>query len=276
MPDLTTRVARTVGKHFVTLSCIQTPPSALPKELVFSGFVVELLGEWFYVTAGHIIRRVQVALARGSTFDIWRLDDQTAGNRFAGKAVPYDFRSDAWFVLQDDTIGIDYATTHLSEYYRRQLEAGGVVPIRKELWSSHVVEADHWVLMGIPSESVSYDGESILSARMVITPLTEAAVPELAERKTANQFYATPLAGSEAFFTNADGFSGGPVFALKQVDGRWLYGAIGVQSAWYPTSKTFAVCPFTSFVLALEPHVAEALAEFERLSKGPDNTNSAA
>jgi hypothetical protein len=265
MADLTTRVARTVGRHFVTLSCIQLPSAdAQPKPLIFSGFLVDILGEWFYVTAGHILRYIDIALASGSEFDAWRLDDQTAGNHFSGKAVPYAFDVKQWFVLQDDTQGFDYAIVHLAPFYRRQLEAGGATPIAKAIWSDHVVPANYWVLVGIPSESVRYDGESAIRARVVVAPLRPAETPDLADQRAENQFYATPLDGSEAFFEDADGFSGGPVFALKKVEDRWCYGVIGVQSAWYRSSRTMAICPFTSFVSALEPVVAETIEEHQR------------
>jgi hypothetical protein len=266
MSNLNIRVARTIGRHFVTLSCIQHPPEdASPKSLLFSGFLIEILGEWFYVTAGHIIRDVRAAMSTGSEFDVWRLDDQTAGNRFCGKAVPYAFDPDAWLVLQDDGLGFDYAAAHIHPFYRRQLEAGGAMPIKKEIWADHVAAADYWVLVGIPSESVAYDGETVIRARVVMMPLRAAETPELAAGKEANQFYATPMGNSGTAFKDADGLSGGPVFALKKVTGTWCYGVIGVQSAWYRSSRTLAICPVSSFGLALEPVIAEALGEYQRI-----------
>ena len=57
MGDLSNRFLKTVGRHFVTLSCMQTPASASEeKVLLFSGFIVDIKGVWFYVTAGHILR----------------------------------------------------------------------------------------------------------------------------------------------------------------------------------------------------------------------------
>lgn len=261
MSDLTRRVAQTVGKHFLTLSCVKYPPADSPaKILVFSGFVVDVSGEWFYVTAGHILRDIRTAFASGSSFDLWRLDDQTAGNRFNGKAVPYDFDAETWLVLEDARTGLDYAAVHLGEFYRRQLEAGGATPIARNAWSDHVTEHDHWVLVGIPSETVEYDGKTVITARVVMSPLIPADEPVLAGDRANNQFYAQPIDGSDQFFKDADGMSGGPVFALKKIGEQWKYGVIGVQSAWYPTSRTLAVCPFTSFGLALEEVVAEARA----------------
>jgi hypothetical protein len=264
MADLAAQVAKTVGRHFVTLSCVQYPPAeAQPKTLVFSGFVVAILGEWFYVTAGHILQLINTAISTGSEFDRRRLDDQTAGNRFSGKAVPYDFSMERWLVLQDDSQGLDYAIVHLPQFYRRQLEAGGATPIERKIWSNHGEPADYWLMVGIPSESVTFDGESVITASVVMAPLQPAETPYIAGQKAANQFYAVLMDGSEAYFADADGFSGGPVFALKQVEGRWAYGVIGVQSAWYRSTKTMAICPFASFALALESVVAETLAEYK-------------
>jgi len=261
MSDLTRRVILTVGKHFVTLSCVQYPPAdSAAKELVFSVFVVDVSGEWFYVTAGHILRDIRMAIQSGSSFDRWRLDDQTAGNRFNGKAVPYDFDEKQWLVLEDERTGLDYAAVHLAGLYRWQLEAGGVTPIGPNAWSDHVTESDHWVLVGIPSEAVEYDGETAITGRVVMSPLVPADEPALAGDKANNQFYARPAEGSEEFFKDADGMSGGPVFALKKVGEQWLYGAIGVQSGWYRRSRTLAICPFSSFGITLQEVVAEARA----------------
>jgi hypothetical protein len=55
--------------------------------------------------------------------------------------------------------------------------------------------------------------------------------------------------------------SGGPIFALKKVDGTWKYSAIGVQSGWYEKSRIIAACPLSSFAHALEDLVSQVTAE---------------
>ena len=211
------------------------------------------------MTAGHILRRVQAALAAGSTFDIWRLGDQTAGNRFAGTAIPYAFELDRWFVLEDSNAGLDYATVHLGGLYRTMLEAGGVLPLGSGAWSDHTVEHEHWALVGIPSESVSYDQRSQISARVVVAPLIPTTSPDSAGQRAENQFYAKLAEDSENVVKDIDGMSGGPIFMLRDAGETWKYNLIGVQSAWYRESRVIAACPFTSFGKALEPIVREAI-----------------
>lgn len=260
MSTFTERVAQSVGRHFVTLSCAQHPHDGGEMRVhVFSGFVVAVEGEWFYVTAGHILRRVQAALAGGSTFGIWRLGDQTAGNRFAGTAIPYAFEIDRWFVLDDSDAGLDYATVHLGGLYRQLLEAGGVLPLGSGAWSDHTDEHEHWALVGIPSESVSYNQRTQISARVVVAPLTPTSAPESAGNRAQNQFYAKLLEDSDGVVKDIDGMSGGPIFMLCDTGETWKYNLIGVQSAWYRDSRVIAACPFTSFGVALEPIVREAI-----------------
>src|ERR1700710_2916092 len=99
-----------VGRHIVTLSCGQVSPGSSKEKIwVFSGFIAEVRGVWFYVTAGHILRDIKISMKAGGKFDVWRLGDQTAGNRFKDTAIPFAFGIDDWIVLEDEEVGLDYA-----------------------------------------------------------------------------------------------------------------------------------------------------------------------
>jgi hypothetical protein len=246
------------------------PGKAGERILVFSGFLIETGDVWFYVTAGHILRDVHTALAAGTTFDVWRLDDQTAGNQFKGIAVPYAFDLERWLVIEDEELGLDYAAVPLETMYCRQLQAGGAVPIAKVAWGDHVTEYDHWALVGVPKETVEYDQETIITGRIVVMPLEEAEEPESAGRKAENQFYARLKDLGNV--RDIDGMSGGPVFALKKVDGEWTYTVIGVQSGWYPNSRVIAACPISSFGLTLEEAAESAKASIKASATDTDAT----
>ena len=260
MSDLGARVLKTVGRHFVTLSCVQLAPDTnAQKVFVFSGFLVEAHDVWFYITAGHIARDIRKSLDSGITFDRWRLDDQTAGNRFNGAAIPYDFRIERWLVIEDESIGLDYAAVVLDSLYRKALEVGGAVPLAKDSWGDHVTEHDHWAFVGIPSETVEYDKITAIAAKVVVIPLEKASEPSAAGPKAQNQFYARITDPGNV--KDVNGMSGGPVFALNFFEGQLRYKVIGIQSGWYPNSKVIAACPFSSLGVALEEVVASAIAE---------------
>lgn len=100
----------------------------------------------------------------------------------------------------------------------------------------------------------------MISARIVFVKLTPVDdPPPAAGLRAANQFYARLLEGSEEVVRDVDGMSGGPVVKVHWLNGEWRYGVIGVQSAWYPSTRTVAVCPFSSFGLALEEAIAPVL-----------------
>lgn len=257
MPSLTERLYRSVGRHFLTLSCVQRLGSGEEKLHVFSGFLVEIDSEWCFVTAGHVIRHIRLALQGGSTFDIWRFGDQTAAHRFTN-GVPYDFNLDHWLVLEDESIGVDYAGVLVTGLYRAQLAAGGAQPLPREAWSNHVSDREHWALVGIPSETVTYDGETMISAKVVVAALEMTNEPEAAGAKAANQFYASLKPDSLEYVNDVDGMSGGPVFALRKLGATWSYVVIGVQSGWYRSTRVITACPFESFGRVLEAAVREA------------------
>lgn len=257
--SITERFMKSVGRHFVTLSCVQTVPGNSNEHvLVFSGFLADVGGMWFYVTAGHILRDIRSAIDRGAKFDVWRLGDQTAGNRFEGSGIPFAFDVERWGVIEEEEVGLDYAAVPLEGMYCLALQAGGAVPIDKIAWADHVTPHDHWALVGVPSETVSYDGKTVITARVVVAPLEPADEPAAAGPKAQNQFYARLKDDSASVVNDIDGMSGGPIFGLKKVEGTWKYSVIGVQSGWYRQSRIIAACPFSSFALALEELVTDA------------------
>lgn len=263
MSDLTQLFFRSVGRHFVTLSCVQRRPGTTTEHIVVvSGFLTEVAGCWIYVTAGHVLRDIQTAMRAGSEFDVWRLGDQTAGNPFDDTAIPFDFVLEKWLVIEDEETGVDYAAVALDSMYCRLLNAGGAVPLHRETWGKYVSEHDYWALVGIPSETVAYDGKTIITARIVIAPLRQAEIPEAAGNKSQNQFYAQLTEDSEGKVHDLAGMSGGPIFALKKAEEKWKYWIIGVQSGWYRSTRTITACPFSSFgeAIASEMEASKAAA----------------
>ena len=260
--NINERFLRTAGRHFVTMSCMQTLPKSSAEHVAFfSGFVIAVDEVWFYVTAGHVPRSIQSAMAAGTKFDIWRLGDQTARGPFKDTGIPFDYVADQWVVVEDDAVGLDYAALPLRDLYRQALELGGVLPIRKDAWGDHVTEYDQWVLVGVPAETVTHDGKSHITAKVVSVALKETEAPDGAGAKADNQFYGRLIEGSETVVKNVEGMSGGPIFATKKIGETIKYKVIGVQSAWYRPSRTIAACPFSSFGLSLENAVQIAKGE---------------
>jgi hypothetical protein len=259
--DLSEAFLQAFGRHFVTLSCMYTPPNSTAEiATLFSGFVIAIEDVWFYVTAGHVPRAIQSGMEAGGKFDVWRLGDQAARGPF-NHGIPFDFDFNQWIVLDEAEVGLDYAALPLRNLFREGLERGNVIPLTKNGWGDHVTEHDQWVLVGVPSESVTHNGESLLTARVVGVALTKADAPEGAGAKAENQFYARLTDASDKVVKNVEGMSGGPIFATKKDDKEIRYTVIGVQSAWYRNDRIIAACPFSSLAIGLENAVRMARAE---------------
>jgi hypothetical protein len=258
MANITADFSRTVGKHFISLSCVQIVDGRrIP--VVSSGFLFDAKGAWFFVTAGHVLREIALALDSGSEFDIWRLDDQASGNKKQMPAIPYDFDINKWVVIEDKTIGLDYAVLYLEDIYVRQLESGGAEPIRKNAWGDYIQNHDHWVLIGIPSESVHYDGSNTMTAKFSVIPVKESESPPSEKKPSVNRFYAKLVDMGNV--TDISGMSGGPIFSLKKIDNTWFYQVIGVQSGWYRQSKIIYACPVKALFEEIEEIVQSNMDE---------------
>lgn len=261
MGDLIEHFKASAGRHFVTLSCVQTLPDGTEVGHVFSGFIAEVCSAWVFVTAGHILRRFDEAEAAGARFSVWRLGDQTAAmGRFQDTAVPFEFSREEWLVIEKENVGLDYAVIGLHDHFRRLLEVGGVTALGKTTWAPPMRSDDiQWALMGVPSESVRYDGSTTLLARFVVVRVFAVDEPAEAGIRNTNQVYARLIDGSDAVVADADGLSGGPVFAVSKVNNIWKYSVIGVQSAWYRSQRLIAFCPWITFADELEKEIKLAL-----------------
>lgn len=250
MAELTPVVATAVRRHVVTLNCMLFVPGKSRRPLLFSGFVIDLKGEWFFITAGHILADLRKGLELGYQFKYWQLGDQTANNQFAA-GVPFHFDVDEWLDIYDrHETGMDYAAVHLTYMYRRQLEAGGIQAVPGRTGNDHTSEHDHWVIAGFPAESIE-DGETMISARLTIIPLIPTEPPPHSTKRLFH-FYAALDERTGSKFQDANGLSGGPILAFKRVGNNLEYAVIGVQSAWYRDSRILIACHFDSFTAGLE------------------------
>ena len=241
----------------MSLSCVQHARDGSRRVHVFSGFLIEAAGVWFYLTAGHVLRDLKSALDLDSKFDTWRLDDQSAGNTFDA-AIPFDFDIGRWLVIENELNGLDYAAVVLDPFFCRQLKAGGAVPIDKIAWGDYTAEHDFWAVVGIPAETVHYQQENFIHGKLVIMPLEPTEPPEGAGATVSNRFFAHIK--DPGAVNHLGGMSGGPVFALFKNEGRWRYKIIGLQSGWYRSEAVISACPISSFAEELESVVQEALA----------------
>lgn len=116
-----------------------------------TGFVMEVKGVWFLVTAGHILRELEKEVLGGSRkVRSWGLLDDWAarGLRFW---VPFDFANAPRFWLDDDDAH-DIAFVAIDPMTRRALEARNVVAVGTEAWGKVPAEPIAHFVVGLPAQ----------------------------------------------------------------------------------------------------------------------------
>lgn len=169
---------RTFLRHFVSFMCVASGESILKKTgepntyLHFSGFVVEHGDDWAVITAGHIFGDYLKELAdEGVTFSYWQLDDSAvSGTPQPPNVFPLDLKNEVLFFNDGNMPGMDYAVFKLPALVRMGAQQQGIVPIRKEQWSTDALgEFATWILVGVPDQTVKAQiGASVQDRKSVV------------------------------------------------------------------------------------------------------------
>jgi 5-methylcytosine-specific restriction endonuclease McrA len=270
---------RVFGRRFVALTCrLYAPPDEnIGQEdtvgIYFSasGFVIEVAGHWFLITAGHIIMHIQEILDRGGRYENWHLDDTFAlGSKRqiyvdgpgATETIPFVLDWDSIFYEFNED-GTDYAFVYLDPYYVNLLRKNHVTPFEEEEWTLHVDRpADRTELIGMPHDQLKEIGDYRVSKVLVALKmhrvnddalykteyehLIQAHIPGLPTQKLPD-------------FEQIYGMSGGPVVGIWiQPDGSERMLILGVQSQWNPEYRTIVATPIGRYAAAMKKSIVES------------------
>ena len=243
------------GRHFVSIAWVDRTPGSravanngVGTVVNISAFVISVRGEWFLVTAGHIIEDLKAAKSRGQVLTGFQLRDFWASNTVNRMPIPIDSdylvsRSQS---LYDANLGIDCACIHLNAYYRKLMQANGIVALSEFAWQRELPETpDFHIMLGVPSQLSRVESQGDCpSQRLNFVLIPVRPVQELPEQQRGlpHRFYGhldehlhcpdgTPL-------DDIDGMSGGPIIAFKYNEqGKLRYWVVAIQSSWLPSKR---------------------------------------
>jgi len=242
---------RDFGQYLVGLSWLDAQGAS--RACFVSGFVMEFGGNWYWVTAGHIVKDLEIVLSRGKA-ESFRLVD-SYGNAVDHNPVPFDFPT-AWKTLCYDTAaGIDFAAVELGPLERQALERNGVKPVTEAEWQA----ADHrryaeYIMLGLPTDSVK--------GRTTAAAVFGRADPSLilaTQLSPVPQQFVTPSPRLIASISqewsegSIDGMSGGPIFGIDMSTGNAEI--VAVQSHWRAEERIIAACPVAVFAPLVEREI---------------------
>ncbi len=129
-------------------------PKANQRVFAYSTFAYADGERWFLLTAGHIVEDLLCGLDRG-LFQIVHiyLADYLSREEANKMLLPFPLDLHTIPYIYDDSLAVDFACIPVSDIFRRNLIANGVVPIRAQDFPGHEPEnfIQRWIL-GLPRE----------------------------------------------------------------------------------------------------------------------------
>ncbi|MCJ7543357.1 MAG: hypothetical protein MUP47_02135 [Phycisphaerae bacterium] len=226
-----------------------------------TGFLLQLGDLVFWVTAGHVIDRIQELLAHPRV----KLHAASFNDDF-----PHPSASNVPVPLGDLAIyrdkAVDFGAVFLRPGYATPLLANSSIkPLTPEIWHAHEkAKPDGYYLVGIPSqwcevEEIARSDKGVLvvdRARLVCAPV-ERIDPE--DCREGDGFWGDPKAfyGKVLYvwksraekLDDIAGMSGGPILSIERTQqSRLKYRLFGVQSVWLPGRRILRAEPISRVV----------------------------
>ncbi len=228
-------------QHLVALNVACDQPDGTRVRDLYSGFLLEVRGRTFFVTAGHALKplydyvlpnrqNVEVTL-----WDAWH----PAASRFP---VPINLE-DAGHVAIDEHDGLDLGLVELHEVQVRALRANGIRAFDETAWREPPPDLDAFAVVGLPEALFRRPDATSGAPALAVVPAMRGFRKTLAPHGLEKRFPcfygqvpdATPASVGDVQGKMV-GFSGGPILGFRaRSDGTApKYFVVAVQAGWWP------------------------------------------
>lgn len=234
--------------HFlVSLGCISVSsrlvPPATERKFFTSGFVIELEGSWYLVSAGHVFNAIRDYLAGQPTLTHTFVVHAGLGTFSRSRElVRFAYREPDFCV--DRTEGLDFGAIRLLPLEQSLLRANAVVAVEERVWDQDLPEPfSEFALHGLPLQNTDLNtpGEAGIQAVYLRVEPTGTTPPEYAGL-TDRMRYFRVMEPSRADL-DISGMSGCPVFAFRHREGQDVQAVVcAMQSSWLPRQRVLRTC----------------------------------
>lgn len=245
-----------MSQHLVALIVEYEIVGQQPKHssVAFTGFVIDLDGEWYWATAGHCLGeelddklRQGVKLLRAGFADYFSLGAQHF------HLVPYPYEVGCGLYLDNRELALDFGLIQIPLLTRKAFEKNGVVPVRNWSYPANQ-EFSYYKILGFPLHLSRFEEMSDGTLTTGIRPITvgiERLDPTQVMDCPAEAWFAGQIP-KEAQIESIKGMSGGPIFGFFRPEGEpWQYYTVALQSWWRPGSRITFGCSVPRFMEAV-------------------------
>jgi hypothetical protein len=241
-----------LGSRLVALCGVYVPvgeagaPEGPQRGFSNSGFVIELDETWYFVTAGHVLGEIGDHIGSGRMrLDHCNLADYFGGNAKNHHPTVISYEGTPKFYVDDWRLGLDVGALQLGQFYIDGLKSNGVDAIPEAQWlAGDATNERQFLILGLPEEEKNREnGDSVVEhVRPCIAGVTPCNLPE-DEPLPPNPIFVGRLNSNEP--DSMVGFSGGPIFRLRQGKNGlqlWLH---ALQVRWRKSERLVMGCPMT-------------------------------
>lgn len=247
---------RLLSNHLVGLGYWKGDSELNGEYEVCSGFLLEISGVTFVVTAGHVANGIRNLLAKGflhkpHLVDIFGTDCKDQHR------VPIPL-SASYIASVDDDDGFDCGLVLVPPTCVRMLEFNGIRALHEKDWATLEREDfERYVLVGIPTQRI--EGEEALKIEVVGLPVERLPSPPTGHEKSVDRFAGRLLVLPPS--GELDGLSGGPIFGLRREGATIRYFIVAIQSSWVRSKGIVFGCPLNVAAGAFKAGFDDAMAK---------------
>ncbi len=224
----------------------------------YSGFVLEVEGQWYWITAAHVFddkHHGLDTLRRSGRIHIDNcvLNDSFAGDIKGWKPIPFAYWEYDRIGCYEKAHEIDLCAFKLGDGLRKLLDANGVIALSKLRWEPQDLSRfDAFILLGLPSEleqtnvTPENGGYRVRSKPTPAAVYVERVADISAECLTPEPRFVGRV-GREA--GDVRGMSGGPILAKSLGDAKHYL--VAVQSSWLKRRGLIFGSPADTLVSAI-------------------------
>lgn len=256
-----------MGQHFIALICMcdmQVNKKTECHNRTYSGWLLEMHGQLFWVTAGHCLRDLDKNIENGT----YKLVGSQFMDCFGYRAehlesVPFTYEPGCGFFIFDKSTGFDFGLIKLSQMYRDLFATNKNIPITRKNWV-HIpnLSFDFYRMFGIPEdcvyESEGQNGVPKVSVKTALMAVSRITLEEAREECTDSIILSDGSFDSDEWFVGKmdagtgkqtiKGMSGGPIYGFRYLEnGQLSYHVVALQSWWDKKPRNIFGCPVPYF-----------------------------
>jgi hypothetical protein len=207
-----------------------------------SGFLLQVLDDYWLVTAGHVVKDARSSQSEGVVGKNHSLLDWFSPRVVFREPIPFDFVDASLPPLYEPEIGVDVAFIPLPSFIVQQL-LQTVEPITHASWMhQRGLTFDFYAILGTPAEATLQETRKDVGRESVTTysrscviflkalddaAKAEAEIADLATQQFVGRILPLGIADDIA------GTSGGLILGFKKSeDGQLRYWPVAIQSRW--------------------------------------------